>query len=143
MIVRLAFIIVVAWMMAAAVAWFSDSSAITPAPQPSPSRGADLELPTRGSVRRATDQLNRHGIWAVAVAAPVEQSAPVAETWTRVAFVKERNAMAVLLASPSGQTQRFGVGDTLPDGSRLLAVTPHGVTVRGADGKSQNHPFLN
>ncbi|MGC3962590.1 MAG: hypothetical protein QM803_04480 [Rhodocyclaceae bacterium] len=143
MIARLAFIIIAAWALTAAAVWYGNSDATGTATIAPPPRGLDLELPARGSVRHAAEVLDRNGIWAVAAAAPAGQSAPVAETWTRVAFVKERNAMSVLLASPSGQTQRFSVGDTLPDGSRLLAVTAQGVTVRGADGKPQNHPFLN
>ncbi|KAF0811431.1 hypothetical protein IGB42_04130 [Andreprevotia sp. IGB-42] len=109
-------------------------------------RQTQFELPRPVNLRPDLAVLAQSDLWgrpnATTQVAGAAASQP-AEVWARIAVVKEDKNAYVLLSSPKGEIKPFKVGDTLPDGSKLIKVSPEEVIVRPGSGKPQTFRLLN
>ncbi|MFT4170933.1 MAG: hypothetical protein QM639_00120 [Rhodocyclaceae bacterium] len=139
---RFALCTVAMWCLTGFVAWlgFAPPTARTPA-VPAASR-AEIEVPPKPDLRQAVRWLERTPVWGAAPAASASEAKTATETWSRIAVVLDKRGNYVLLAPPQGAAKRFGVGDTLPDGGRLLALDARQATVRTAAGVTRRIALL-
>ena len=104
--------------LAAVICWFAVAEPVAPqAAAPAPEAWALPKLPENQS-RKSMDAINVRNLWGIVVAS----NAPPPPAWNIQGIARTGNERFVLLAYEGKPVEILKVGDSLPDGAKIVQI---------------------
>jgi hypothetical protein len=118
-------------LLAAVICWFGvGAPAVPPATVPTPEIWALPKLPDSQS-RKSMDAISARNLWGIVVASNV----PPPPVWNIQGIARSGNDRFVLLAYEGKPVEILKVGDSLPDGAKIVQIDNDRFLVQTADKK--------
>jgi len=104
-------------LVIAATCWYGTSTPILPKVRPSVTEAWDQPSPTDNDGKKFIEIINARNLWGIAAVV-----APIVPEWHILGIVRNGAERFILLAYEGKPVETLSVGDTLPDGLKIVKI---------------------